>query len=54
MCALCKEYPCDKFDAFFSGYPTLKSDNDILRWDGLGRWSEIQEERKERGFAYSD
>ena len=54
MCALCKEYPCDKFDEFFKGYPILKSDNDIIRKDGLVRWAEIQDERKEKGFAYSD
>jgi len=54
MCALCNEYPCDKFDEFFKGYPILKNDNDILRKDGLGRWAEIQDERKEKGFVYSE
>ena len=54
MCALCKEYPCDKFDAFFKGYPILKSDNEILRKDGFDKWDKMQEERKEKGFTYSD
>ena len=25
MCALCKKYPCDKFDELFKGYPILKA-----------------------------
>ena len=54
MCAWCKEYPCDKFDEFFKGYPILKNDNDILRKDGLDKWAVMQDERQEKGFAYSD
>ena len=54
MCALCGEYPCDKFDEFFKTYPTLKNDNDILRKDGLEQWATIQDERKEKKFTYSD
>ena len=54
MCALCQEYPCDKFYEYFKGYPVLEHDNDILRKDGLDKWAEMQNERKEKGFTYSD
>ena len=54
MCALCVEYPCEKFDEFFKGYPILKSDNDILRRQGFDEWSKMQEKRKEKEFSYTD
>ena len=54
MCALCKDYPCDKFDDLFKAYPALESDNDVLRKEGLSKWSEMQDNRKENGLTYSN
>ena len=53
MCALCKEYPCEKFDEFFNTYSTLKNDNNILIKDGLYEWSKMQDKRKANGFSYT-
>jgi len=52
VCALCEEYPCDKFDAFFQGYPILKNDNELLREQGMDAWAILQDERWARGFTY--
>ena len=54
MCALCDSYPCDKFASFFEGYPVLKHDNALLREEGMGAWSKLQDERRARGFTYSE
>lgn len=54
MCALCTEYPCDYFTAFFEGYTMLKEDNALLREQGIGAWARLQDERKADGYAYSD
>ena len=53
MCAFCDAYPCDKFAAFFKGYPMLISDNDLLRDKGWGAWAELQDERQSQGYTYS-
>jgi len=54
MCALCEEYPCGKFEAFFRSYPLLKQDNALIRDQGLDAWAELQDERRMGGFAYTD
>ena len=54
MCALCDSYPCDKFAAFFEGYPVLKHDNALLHKQGMDAWSKLQDERRAIGFTYSD
>ena len=54
MCVLCEQYPCDKFAAFFEGYPVLKDDNLLLKEKGIEAWSELQDERRKRGFTYRD
>ena len=54
MCALCELYPCDKFAAFFEGYPVLKNDNLLLMEKGIEAWSELQDERIKTGFTYRD
>jgi len=57
MCAFCKEYPCERFDAFLQnsdGYPVLKQDNALLRDVGWYAWAELQGKRREAGFTYSD
>ena len=54
MCAFCKEYPCEKFDKYFHGYPILKNDNQLLRDEGIDIWSKIQDERQANGFTYTD
>lgn len=54
MCALCDSYPCEKFEAFFTGYPVLKEDNRVLCEEGQEAWAKLQDERKARGYAYSE
>ncbi|MCL2067791.1 MAG: DUF3795 domain-containing protein [Treponema sp.] len=54
VCALCEQYPCEKFPAFFDGYPVLKQDNLLLREKGLEAWAKLQDERRERGFTYGE
>ena len=54
MCALCKRYPCEKFDAFFENYPTLKDDNELLRKKGWDAWEKLQDERILKSYSYSD
>ena len=54
ICALCGDYPCDKFDAFFAGYPVLQQDNALLREKGLDAWGKLQDERRANVFTYSD
>ena len=54
ICALCESYPCDKFTAFFEGYPVLKSDNLLYKEKGIEVWSELQDERRKKGFTYAD
>ena len=54
ICALCEIYPCDKFMAFFKGYPVLEHDNLLLKEKGIEAWSALQEERRKSGFTYSD
>ena len=54
MCALCDRYPCERFDAFFKGYPTLKQDNALFREKGLDAWAAMQDERRAGGFTYAD
>ena len=53
MCALCEKYPCEKFDAFFTGYPVLEQDNMLLPDQGMGAWAKLQDERRINGFTYS-
>jgi len=52
ICALCAQYPCEKFDAFFQGYPSLKQDNTLLREQGMDAWAKLQDERRMNGFTY--
>ena len=55
MCALCEDYPCDKFADFLKmtvGYLVLEHDNALLREKGWEAWSMLQDERQEKGFIY--
>lgn len=54
MCALCDSYPCERFSEFFTGYPMLKEDNRLLREEGQEAWARLQDERKAKGYAYSE
>jgi len=54
MCALCKEYPCDKINVFFKNYPVLENDNLLLKEKGMEAWSHLLDERKKKGFTYRD
>ncbi|MCL2137045.1 MAG: DUF3795 domain-containing protein [Coriobacteriia bacterium] len=53
MCALCEEYPCAKFDVFV-GFSTYKQDNDLLREQGMEAWAQLQDERRSKGYVYSN
>ena len=53
MCALCQSYPCELFNDFFNGYPTLKNDNSILRNKGWNSWEKLQNQRQEDGIGLS-
>jgi len=53
MCALCDDYPCQKFDVFI-GFSIYKQDNDLLREQGMEAWAQLQEERRSKGFVYSN
>lgn len=54
MCALCGDYPCSHFEAFFEGYPVLRRDNALLREEGMEAWARMQDERRAAGYAYTD
>ena len=57
MCALCDDYPCDKFEAFLNatvGYPVLEHDNALLRDKGWEAWGTLQDERRGKGYTYGD
>ncbi|MDR2866472.1 MAG: DUF3795 domain-containing protein [Methanomassiliicoccaceae archaeon] len=54
MCAFCEDYPCGLFNEFFSGYPVIRADNDMLREEGWDVWLKTQDERRAKGFTYSD
>ena len=54
MCALCEDYPCGHFDAFFKGYPILKQDNALLREKGMEAWLKLQDGRHASGFTYNE
>jgi len=54
ICALCETYPCEKFGAFFQGYPVLKHDNALLKDQGINAWAKLQDERRMNGFTYTD
>jgi len=54
MCALCGDYPCALFARYFEGYPMLKSDNELIRGEGMEAWARLQDERRARGFTYAD
>lgn len=54
MCALCDNYPCNKFSDFLTGYPMLKDDNALLRDKGIEEWGKLQDERKAKGYTYAE
>ena len=55
MCGLCESYPCQQLTSYyFEGYPVLIHDNSVLREKGWDEWSKLQDERKDRGFTYSE
>ena len=54
MCAMCECYPCETFSAFFTGYPALEQDNALLRDKGWDAWAAHQDERRQKGYTYSD
>ena len=53
MCALCGEYPCERFARFFEGYPVLERDNALLREDPEA-WAALQDGRRAAGFTHAE
>jgi len=54
MCALCDSYPCEIFAKYFEGYPMLRKDNNLFREEGMDAWANLQDDRRSRGYTYSD
>ena len=55
VCALCDDYPCEKFDGpLFKSCPVAKSDNELIRTKGMAAWGELQDGRRRNGFTYQD
>ena len=54
LCALCQEYPCEHFDEMQKAQPSIIADNALLREHGLDAWGKLQDERRARGFTYTD
>lgn len=54
MCASCQDHPCKHFDDMLKAYPGIIVDNTLLRERGLDEWAKLQDERRARGFIYSD
>ena len=54
ICAECENYPCENFTEFFEGYPVLMHDNSLFCAEGMDAWAKLQDERRARGFTYSD
>jgi hypothetical protein len=52
MCAMCVSYPCGHFNDFLKAHPLLEHDNSLLREKGFEAWSELQDDRRARGFVY--
>lgn len=52
VCALCGSYPCGHFAEFFAAHPILRSDNALLRDQGLEKWSKLQDDRRAADFIY--
>lgn len=53
-CPLCDAYPCDKLDWLntSTAYPMLKSDNLLMKEQGLAAWEAMQATRRSEGFTY--
>lgn len=54
MCALCGSYPCERISVFLETHPLVKNDDILLREEGLEAWAKLQDERRARGFTYTD
>jgi hypothetical protein len=54
MCAFCEDYPCDNFTKYFEALPVFKHDNALLKEEGWEAWSKLQDERKAKGFTYTE
>ena len=54
MCALCEEYPCEKFTSFSEKKPVLEHDNALLRDKGWEAWAKLQDKRKSDGYVFQD
>lgn len=54
ICALCEDYPCEKFNNHFGAHSILKQDNVLFREEGIHTWAKLQDERLARGFTYTD
>jgi hypothetical protein len=53
-CPLCDEYPCARIDVLAASETTMLHDGRRMRKLGIDAWVEEQEERRRRGFCYSE
>ncbi|MDX1358477.1 MAG: DUF3795 domain-containing protein [Clostridia bacterium] len=53
-CAFCEDYPCEMILRFYESEPLLLHDGQRMKKIGIDKWIEEQEQRKEKGFNYSD
>lgn len=54
VCPYCEDYPCEMIRQFSGSEPTVIFDGKRMKEIGLEKWIGEQEERRRRGFSYSD
>jgi hypothetical protein len=54
MCAVCGEYPCERFAQMLAAYPNLRGDNALFRERGREAWAALQDSRRASGYTYAD
>jgi len=54
MCALCGDYPCEKFNGLTGFRSIMEKDNALLRDQGMDAWAKLQDERRKNGITYAD
>ena len=54
ICAFCTDYPCGILDKLSEHLPLVREDNEFMRKNGIDQWIKMQEERRSKGFVYSD
>lgn len=53
-CAECPSIPCEKLKPMVDGYPQLKEMLEEIKTTGLENWCQVQQEKVNQGYRYSD